>query len=185
MERVSECKEEFPAHGKNSAFGQRPLPSCLRPLPCFQDTWGPVPDPIIRRCSGHLGLCLTCSLPWSSHRASNSRQMLGTSWMKQHQNPRIHSCPPWSFGMLKRQQSCGRQSSTLLPGRPHRPACHVCQLVLGPAASLEILFLETGAGSALPRQLPEQWEVLPPAQHLQLSLRLFPSGLLGALPRGQ
>lgn len=78
-----------------------------------------------------------------------------------------------------------QRSSTTLPDRPHNPACHVCQLVLGPAASLEILFLETGAALALPRQLPKQWEVLPSAQHLQLSLRLFPSGSLGALPREQ
>lgn len=74
--------------------------------------------------------------------------------------------------MLKRQSSCGG----------HLAACHVCQLVLGPAASLKILFLETGAALVLPRQLPKQWEVLPSAQHLQLSLRLLPSGSLGAEP---
>lgn len=48
-----------------------PLLQLSEALPCFQD---PVPDPVVRRCSEHLGPCLACSLPWSSCRQSQYQQ---------------------------------------------------------------------------------------------------------------
>lgn len=164
---------------KIQLLGKAPLSSCLRPLLPFQDTRGPVPDPVVR--SGHLWPCLACSLPWSSHRASASRWMLGTRLAEATPKSLYSFLSPvvlWGARKATEPWQAGSRCSRAAP----RPACHVCQLVLGPAASLEILFLETGAALALPRQLPQQGQVLPSAQHLQLSLRLFPSGSPGALP---
>lgn len=100
-----------------------PPSRCLSPLLPFQDTWGPVPDPIVRRCSGHLGPCLACSLPWSSHRASPSRQMLGTRLAE--------ATPKYLYSFLSHTVLWGAQKATVLwqAGWQHSGAAPRCQTV--------------------------------------------------------